>query len=466
MKKTTDPQRLLRVALYIRVSSDEQAERGDSIRDQKERGIKYINDHNNMLLQDIYLDDGVSGQKIDRDDFTRLLGSVKDGLVDLIVFTKLDRWFRSLRHYLNTQAVLEKHNVGWTAIDQPYFDTSTPYGRAFVAQSMTWAELEAQNGGLRVCDVFRTKVQHGEVITGKVPRGYKIENKHMVLSEEAPAIYDSIMYFLKYQSLNKTIRYMSEKYGITMTLQNLRNTILRNEKLVGRYRGNENYCPRLISDEDFNEIQRILDNNSNIRSSQKYPYIFSGLLVCDECGYKMSGCHINVLSQKKNGEVYRYKYPAYECKQFRAYKKCNNGGEIREVRIEEYLLKNVRELFCLYAADFEANSKKAVDNRARKKQIARKLERLKDLYLNEAITLEEYKMDRAKLEAQLEALPDLEQPQIRDLKVLKNILNADFENMYLRLDNEQKRLFWRSIIKEIRVSKSVNRHREFTVLFL
>lgn len=66
MKKTTDPQRLLRVALYIRVSSDEQAERGDSIRDQKERGIKYINDHNNMLFQDIHLDDGVSGQKQER----------------------------------------------------------------------------------------------------------------------------------------------------------------------------------------------------------------------------------------------------------------------------------------------------------------------------------------------------------------------------------------------------------------
>ena len=58
----TKPQTtLLRVALYIRVSSDEQAERGDSIRDQKERGTKYIDDHQNMILQDTYIDDGVSG---------------------------------------------------------------------------------------------------------------------------------------------------------------------------------------------------------------------------------------------------------------------------------------------------------------------------------------------------------------------------------------------------------------------
>lgn len=57
---------------------------------------------------------------------------------------------------------------------------------------MTWAELEAQNGGQRVKDVFKTKVQHGEVITGKVLRGYCIQDKHLVLSDEAPAIYDSI----------------------------------------------------------------------------------------------------------------------------------------------------------------------------------------------------------------------------------------------------------------------------------
>lgn len=457
--------KLLHVAVYIRVSSDEQAERGDSIRDQKERGVKYINDHKNMILQDVYLDDGVSGQKIDRDDFTRLITNVKDGHIDLIIFTKLDRWFRSLRHYLNTQAVLEKYNAAWTAIDQPYFDTSTPYGRAFVAQSMTWAELEAQNGGVRVSDVFRSKVAHGEVITGKVPRGYKIQDKKMVLSEEAPAIHDCIKHFLKHHSMNQTVLYMKDKYGIVMTLQNFRQTLLKNEKLIGRYRGNENYCPRLISDEEFQEIQRILGHNSNIKSNQKYPYIFSGLLVCNECGYKMGGGQINVLSKRKNGESIRYKYPAYECKQYRAYKECDNGGEIREVRIEEYLLKNVREQFNSYISDFETNSKSIIDNRAKKNQIRKKIDRLKDLYLNEAITIEEFKTDRMKFEAQLAELPDIIEPN-QDFKALRNILGTDFEGMYLQLDNEQKRLFWRSIIKEIRVSKSKDRHREYTVVFI
>lgn len=462
----TKPQTaLLRVALYIRVSSDEQAERGDSIRDQKERGTKYIDDHQNMILQDTYIDDGVSGQKLDRDDFTRLIGNVKSGLVDLIIFTKLDRWFRSLRHYLNIQVILDKYNVAWTAIDQPYFDTSTPYGRAFVAQSMTWAELEAQNGGLRVADVFRSKVEHGEVITGKVPKGYKIENKHLVFSEEAPAILDSIQFFHREQGLAKTVDYMRETHGISMSIQNLKNSILRNEKYTGRYRGNDAYCPRLISDDMYQDIQRVLDRNSTIRSNQKYPYIFSGILVCDECGHKLCGCHINVVSHRASGKVYRYKYPAYECLQYRAYKKCSNGGEIREMRIEEYLLGNLREELSNYLVDFETGEARRIDNRAKKNKIRKKLDRLKDLYLNEIISLDEYKEDRAEYEKLLEELPDMELPGT-DLESLKKVLDCNFENMYAGLSNEEKRAFWRSIIKEIRISKSVNRNRKYQIIFL
>lgn len=454
---------ILKVALYIRVSSDEQAENGDSIRDQQERCSKYINDHDNMILQDTYIDDGISGQKLDRDDFQRLLQAVKDHRVDHIVFTKLDRWFRSLRHYLNTQAVLEKHNVSWTAIDQPYFDTSTPYGRAFVAQSMTWAELEAQNGGQRVKDVFKTKVQHGEVITGKVMRGYCIENKHLILSDEAPAMYDSIMYFIQTQSLGKTIQHMKDTHGIIMTLQNFRNSYLRNEKLTGRYRGIEGYCPRLIPDETFMEIQKILDSNSNVKTSQKYPYIFTGLLICDECGYKMSGCHINVVSKRVSGKIYRYKYPAYECKQYRAYHRCENGGEIREANIENYLMEHISEEIDKYIAEYQASGQTAIDNRLKKNKLRKKLDRLKDLYLNELITLDEYKIDRAALEKQLEDIPDIEEPK-QNLLELKHLLDGNFRILYQSFENEEKRMFWRSILKEIRVSKSVNRHRDYKII--
>ena len=226
-----------RCGLYIRVSSEEQARWGDSIRDQEVRGREYVAAHRELVLQGIYIDDGVSGQKLQREDFSRLMADVQAGKIQRILFTKLDRWFRSLRHYLNTQAVLEEHGVSWTAIDQPYFDTSTPHGRAFVAQSMMWAELEAQNDGLRVRDVFASKIRCGEAITGKVPRGYQIADKHLVLSPEAPAVYDGFQYFLRTQSLRETLRYLHNQHGMDMSLQNLRQSVLSNPKYTGCYRG-------------------------------------------------------------------------------------------------------------------------------------------------------------------------------------------------------------------------------------
>ena len=120
-RKTTAPPEkiLLRVAIYIRVSTDRQAKEGDSMRDQLATGQKYIDSHENMILVDTYIDDGCSGQKLTRDDFQRLLDDVRSGKIDLVIFTRLDRWFRNLRHYLNTQDILDRHGVSWTAIEQP-----------------------------------------------------------------------------------------------------------------------------------------------------------------------------------------------------------------------------------------------------------------------------------------------------------------------------------------------------------
>ncbi|WP_434310198.1 recombinase family protein [Hominifimenecus sp. rT4P-3] len=458
-------EQLLQCAVYIRVSSDEQAKNGDSLRDQKEKGLDYINSHKNMVLYDIYVDDGISGQKLDRDEFTRLIADVKSGKINRILFTKLDRWFRSLRHYLNTQAILEEYNVSWTAIDQAYFDTSTPHGRAFVAQSMMWAELEAQNDGIRVRDVLANKVKYGEAITGKVPRGYKIENKHLVLSDEAPAIKDGIMYFLKTNSLRATVKYLSSKYNIHMSIQNLKQSVLKNEKYIGKCRDNLDYCPRLISDDEFAKIQDILSRNINVRSSQKHQYIFSGLLVCAECGYKLSACHINVTSKRKSGKVYKYRYPAYLCPSYKHSRACANGGEIRETRIESYMIENLRPVLEGVSIECKSTETAVVDNRAMKSNIRRKIDRLKQLYLDELISIEEYKADRLDLENQLDTIPDVIAPK-HDTAAIDALLRTDFETAYQSMDNLEKRKFWRSIVKEIRVSKSDNRHRVFEIILL
>ncbi|MCI8513614.1 MAG: recombinase family protein [Lachnospiraceae bacterium] len=451
----------LRTAVYIRVSSEEQAKHGDSLRDQTESCLHYIDTHENLILQDTYMDEGISGQKPDRDAFTRLMEAVENDQIDFILFTKLDRWFRSLRHYLNTQDVLDRHRVAWLAVDQPYFDTSTPFGRAFVNQSMTWAELEAQNGATRIKDVFANKVANGEVITGKTPLGFRIENKHLIPDENARIARTAFQHYLKYNSLHKTLRMLSDDFGIFMSIQNLRESVLKNTKYIGVYRDNKNYCPRLVDDETFYQVQALL--KQNIPASQKYTYLFSGLLYCESCGRKMTSGHIHVKSTRK-GIVRRYRYPSYSCPGHARRAGCPNGGEIRESRIEEYLLNHLGQRLLGCTATYKKNDIPRADSRIKRRNLQNKISRLKDLYLAEAITLDELKRYRTEYLEQLAAVPSDTEP-IRDLSRLEHLLSMDFETVYASFDNEEKRRFWRSVIREIHISKSRDKKRDYRILF-
>jgi DNA invertase Pin-like site-specific DNA recombinase len=108
---------------------------GDSIQAQLSALRKYAEDHNYEIAGE-FIDDGVSGTLFnERDELQRLLEEVKKRNVDLIIFTKLDRYFRNLKHYLNTQEVLDKYNVPWIAIWENY-ETRTPQGRLMVNQRL------------------------------------------------------------------------------------------------------------------------------------------------------------------------------------------------------------------------------------------------------------------------------------------------------------------------------------------
>ena len=135
-----------RTAIYLRVSSDKQVQEGDSIAAQRQALTKYIDDRPDLVLAGEYIDDGISGTKYSqRDELQRMLTDVEDGKIDLLIFTRLDRFFRSVRHYTAAQDILDKHGVGWTAIWEPIYDTTTPQCRLIVNQMMSIAQFEAEN---------------------------------------------------------------------------------------------------------------------------------------------------------------------------------------------------------------------------------------------------------------------------------------------------------------------------------
>lgn len=133
-----------RVALYMRVSTEEQARHGDSIEAQRQALRKYAETHNLTVIGE-YADEGISGQKPvrKRPALSEMLREVEAGRVDLILFTKLDRWFRSVKLYYQAQDVLDAHKTAWRAILEDY-NTETADGTLKFNIMLSVAQNEAE----------------------------------------------------------------------------------------------------------------------------------------------------------------------------------------------------------------------------------------------------------------------------------------------------------------------------------
>lgn len=420
-----------RAALYCRVSSDRQALEGDSIPAQLDALRRYASDHG-MIVVGEYVDDGVSGTRSDRDELNRLLSDIDR--IDVILVTRLDRLYRSIRHYLNLMSTLDSHGVGWLAIWEPIYDTTTPQGRLIVNQMMSIAQFEAENTGQRIKQVFQYKTSQHEVITGKCPLGYKIENKRMVPdgSDTVQRAFDA---FLATGSISAVMRL--DLPGLPRTHLAVKR-LLQNRAYIGERHGVKDFCEPLIDRDTFDAVQNQLP--MSVKSSQKHSYIFSGLIRCAECGKVMAGC------QRKKGTKHS---PIYRCvcHYCRKPPTCSNTKIISESKLEREMMNRIRPM--IEGKVLEYDIKQQARPKLNKQKIERKLARLKDLYINDLIDLDEYRKDKTDLEAQL-----VEPEPVEDVTALRQLLQTDIESLYWSMTPEEKRIFWRSIVSSIKWSSA------------
>lgn len=434
-----------KAAIYARVSSERQVREGDSIQAQLDALRKYVTDRKDLVLAGEYVDDGISGTKFsERDELQKLLADVKNKKIDLILFTRLDRWFRSIRHYIRTQEVLDKHGVGWKAIWES-LETTTPQGRLMVSQLMAFAQFEAENTGLRIKAVFDYKVSKGEVVTGNTPYGYKIEEKHLVPDEHADNVRKIFGHYSMTGNLHSTSR-LSASLGCVTSTNGLKQ-MLSNKKYIGVYRDNESYCVPIISKTLFDDVQRKL--SMNVKSNQKHTYIFSGLVRCADCGASMGANR----RKRKRGNCTTIEI-GYRCPSHyqRGDKPCPNTKMLNEAVLERYLLTNLKPMMQAHITEYEIEQSPVRDAEKQRRAIEAKLDRLKYLYVDGMIDIDDYKKDREKLEDEMSGL--LEERPEKDLSELKKLLSLDIARIYDTFTREEKRYFFRAIIKEVRYGLS------------
>lgn len=440
-----------RTAIYCRVSTARQEKEGDSIPAQLDALREYIRQRDDLIPAGEYVDAGISGTKEQRDELQRMLDDVRAGKIDLVIVTRLDRLHRSLRNFLNMQSVLEKNHCEWLAIWEPIYNSSTAQGRMIINTFVNLAEFEAANTSSRIRQVFEYKAQQGEILSGKVLFGYQITDKHLTIDPAAAPVVRALFdEYAKNNSLSDAVRLAGELGRVT-DIRSMKR-LLKNRKYIGEYRGNPNYCPPIIEPAVFDAVQIGLARN--IKQSQKRTYIFSGLLVCAECGRKMAGTNH---ATRRNGK--EYPLTLYRCNgHYSPMVHCSQSRTISETTIENAVLKAVKAEVDKITIEQSKPRQKGAQRAtaAKEKAIQRKLERLKAAYLNGAIPLDEYKMDREQLTEELTALKASERRQTAPAVRLDKVFTSDFETVYKALNASERRRLWRSVIKEIRMDAGKN----------
>ena len=351
--------------------------------------------------------------------------------IDALVFCKLDRFYRSVKLYYQAVDILDRHKCGWVAIQEDY-ETVTASGRFKVNIMLAVAENEADRTSERIKAVFEHKVEKGEIAGGKPTFGYMVVDKKLVPNPETADIArEMFQNYLNTASYYDTARFLHAQTGMLWEYHYVRRC-LSNRVYLGEYRSNTNYCEPLIDRATFDAAQELMKKRTVRHNPTNRVYLFSGIVRCSCCGRAMVGFTL----PKKGGDDYYYR-----CSEAMIYRRCEHTHSMREERLERWLLKHVAEELDKYKAQYTFKAKAKPNDNAK---IKRKLDKLKELFLNDLISIEQYKADRAELEAQI-----VEETAPPDFSALEAQFSKDFRTAYNTFSREQRQQFWRGVIDHI-----------------
>lgn len=318
-----------RVALYIRVSTREQAEKGYSMGEQEERLRAYCGAMEWPVFK-VYADPGFSGAKMDRPALRDLLDDVRGGRCDAVLVWKLDRLSRSQK---DTLTLIEDeflaHGVAFISMLEN-FDTSTPFGRAMVGILSVFAQLEREQIKERLAVGAEGRAKAGKWHGGGFdPFGYDYIDGRLVVNEYEAMIVREIfdLYVKKKWSVGRIRKKMEELYkrekikrkgGSTWSTDTMVRSILFSPIYIGRivWKGEEypgEHEP-LVSRDLFEAAKRRQEDTAfSPRGAQKNPFWTSrlfggGLIICGNCG----AAYFSKGNYSGRGEK-RYYRPYYTC---------------------------------------------------------------------------------------------------------------------------------------------------------
>lgn len=464
-----------KIALYIRVSTQEQALEGHSIPEQTDRLNKYCEAHGWTVIS-TFTDPGYSGSNINRPALQQLITGCQSNLFNTVLVYKLDRLSRSQKDTLYLiEDVFLANNVDFISMSEN-FDTSSPFGRAMIGILSVFAQLEREQikERLKMGHVGRAKkgLWHGG---SNSPIGYNFIDGELVINEyeamQVRKIFDLFLNGLDGEqlSLHAISKYMQERYTNRYSSWNNPATIgiiLRNPLYAGKlnYDGEEyvgTHDP-IISEETFLSAQKQYKSYmKEFGKTQRSPYIgrhlLSGLMFCGNCGarYFTYNC-----KSKKYGAYYYYKcYTRDGNRKMRTGNYCKNKTyqltELDQTVIDEILKLSADpdEVTRLHLNSLPDHSSNETILEKRITDIDIQITKLLDLYQLGSIDIsilsnriDKLNHEKSNLQQELSSLAGA----FSDLSIEEAVdILADAESVFKHGSPDEKQSFVRSLINKI-----------------
>lgn len=170
----------MKIGIYIRVSTEDQAKEGYSLEVQREY-LESFAKREGLEIFKIYQDDGISGYSTERPALKELLKDAKEKKFDLVLVYKIDRFSRNLKDLLNLVDELSSSGVSFKSAMEP-FDTTTSAGKLMFQQLGSFAEFERNRIAERVFPGMVKGVQRGNWQGARyAPYGYKYSKEKKLM---------------------------------------------------------------------------------------------------------------------------------------------------------------------------------------------------------------------------------------------------------------------------------------------
>ncbi|OEF99158.1 resolvase [Vulcanibacillus modesticaldus] len=462
------------IALYSRVSTDEQAREGVSLEEQQERLKAYCRAMGWNIETRNYVDDGYSAKNLDRPNLNKLVKDVKAGIITKVMVTKLDRLSRKLLDLLTIIDLFQEYDVSFVSISES-FDTNTPPGRLTLQILGAVAEFERERIRERVYENMYHAAKQGKWLT-QSPYGYQLEDKQLVVYEPEAKIVNLVykMYAddgLGYYAIAKYLnnKGIPSKQNKEWTIRSIKRMLTnpvykgtlvwnrvdsskkkRTEKDADDWIIVDDALPAIIDKITWEMVQKKVNKKQMASRAQTSPHLLGGLLKCGNCG---SGMSIGWSGSKNN------RYRVYRCSANKNKGTCTSK-QYKANEVETWFKQGLLSLY----NSIDNNLKIALEEKIhdqhyqdieQKIQTAKKRYKRKvEAYTAGLIELDDLNEERKKMKKIINEAKRANYEPSYDLKQLEQNIRTKLTNVIDAIDNlpiERTKALLKTIVEKVTI---------------